>query len=320
MVPAPKQNARLKRLLSLFDDEDKLLQYPGIIKPGPGSRGRGRLLNPDIPPSAKLPLREKPLFFLRMLPNLAKIQKAEVRSIDSISQNPKNPKLKVDADFIALLESELRGMGVKAIGYTTVPEDLIFKNKGILYRNVIVLSYEMNRRSFDTAPSFSSLYTAVRTYAVLGDIANAGTDFLRRHGYGAQAGPSFGGLTFYPGLAERAGLGVRGRNGLLISPDCGPCQRLAVIYTSIENLPVTGTNVHAWVRDFCAKCGKCVRMCPGEAILKLPIDDGSSIPRHVIAGKCYPQFDDHYSCGICIKVCPLHVTGYDSLNEQTRSN
>lgn len=71
----------------------------------------------------------------------------------------------------------------------------------------------------------------------------------------------------YPHLAQNAGLGFKGRHGMVITPEFGPRQRISVIFTSIQNLPVNSSNEHSWVPDFCLKYGGCVKKCPGNAIV-----------------------------------------------------
>ena len=98
------------------------------------------------------------------------------------------------------------------------------------------------------------------------------------HGYAEAIGKSaitvtdtlsvsaLGGITDYTHLAELAGFGAIGYHGLLITPEFGPRVRLAAVFTSIEDLPSTATDEHAWIEDFCRECVKCVRQCPPQAI------------------------------------------------------
>ena len=82
-------------------------------------------------------------------------------------------------------------------------------------------------------------------------------------------------------LAEKAGLGTIGTHGLLISPNVGPRQRIAAVYTSIENLPEINTNEHLWIKDFCTKCKRCVKACPTKAIFAKPKRDHHDTIKHI---------------------------------------
>ncbi|MCP4761545.1 MAG: [Fe-S]-binding protein, partial [archaeon] len=160
-------------------------------------------------------------------------------------------------------------IGVDRLGFTLLSSDLIFRKFGVLYPNVIVIIKEMDKNRIDKAPSRETQEMVMGTYKTMNFIGNKLAKYLRNKGFGAQAGPALGGVSNYVPLAEQAGLGWHGRHGLLITPEFGPRQRIALIYTSIENLPVKerSENEHKWIGDFCGKCGKCIKNCPGNAIL-----------------------------------------------------
>lgn len=76
-----------------------------------------------------------------------------------------------------------------------------------------------------------------RAYEKTGVIADSLAKLLRKMGFGAHSGPGMGGPTIYPVLAEKAGIGTFGLNGLIITPENGPRHRVGVVYTNIKNLP-----------------------------------------------------------------------------------
>ena len=71
--------------------------------------------------------------------------------------------------------------------------------------------------------------------------------------------------------AIACGLGVQGRNNLLVTPEYGPRVRLASLLTTAE-LPPTRRTLP---EDLCNDCGKCVRACPVNALAA----DPDAVPR-----------------------------------------
>jgi epoxyqueuosine reductase QueG len=121
------------------------------------------------------------------------------------------------------------------------------------------------------------------------------------------------GPALYPPLAQLAGLGWLGTSGLMITPEHGPRVRLAAVFTSIENLPFGTQNEHAWVEDFCAQCGVCIRECPPQAIYPEPHHHETGRITCVDNERCFPYFSDYHGCSVCIKVCPFNSTSYDTI-------
>jgi len=205
----------------------------------------------------------------------------------SMKKNPNTPATIADESLINELKTLARNLGCENVGFTQVPQGFIFSNKTILYANAIVLTMEMKKDKIGQAPSLAAGKEVWRTYDRLGIVTNKIAKYLRKHGFGAQAGAALGGDTNYPLLAMKAGLGYIGKHGLLISPGVGPSQRIAAVYTSITNLPITNENSHKWIADFCGGCNACVRACPGGAIweTKPIMEDGN--PKHIDYIKLY---------------------------------
>jgi ferredoxin len=220
------------------------------------------------------------------------------KSLRSLGKNPDQPRTEATADLIADLEPYLLGLGASSVGYTQVPERLIFRNKAILHTNAIVLTMEMDKVRIETAPSQDGLEAVVEIYRDLGRIANKGANYLRQRGYSAHAGHPLMGLALYPPLARLAGLGWMGANGMIVTPEHGPRVRLAAIFTSIENLPSSTENEHQWVEEFCAVCQICVRKCPVDAILPEPERHESGQITSVIDDRCFPYFSDYYRTSV----------------------
>ena len=238
------------------------------------------------------------------------------QTIKSIKENPTQPKTKIDDELLGELEKYVISLGASSIGYTKLPAQWVFQNKAALHPNVIVLTMKMDREHINTSPSPEAEYTVLATYRDLGIIANKAADFLRKHGFSAQAGHPLNGQTLYPPLAQMAGLGQLSHSGLIITPEFGPCVRLSAIYTSIENLPFNEGNEHAWVDNYCASCGLCVKKCPADAIYAEPIRHESGQITYVDNEKCFPYFHYNHGCSVCIKVCPFNHVQYEKLKEK----
>lgn len=250
----------------------------------------------------------------RFLTIFNKIKEGVEESFTSIKENEGLTKTEADESFWEELEEFARENGA-IIGYTKVPRNLIFKDKKILYPNAIVLAMEMKKSEMDKAPEQEAGIETIRVYAELGEAANKIAKFLRNHGYKAQASHPLGGLVLYPPLAAKAGLGYPGKHGLLITPQYGPRQRLATVFTDIENMPFTESQEHKWILDFCSNCGLCVKECPSEAILEKPVINENGTQTSIDKNKCFPKFATSFGCSICIKVCPFNRMEYNKLKE-----
>ena len=224
-------------------------------------------------------------------------------SYKSLKNNPNTNGKAISKNELNDFEDFAKKLGCSHIGYTKVPREYIFKNKVILFDNAIVLSMDMKKTCLQKAPSIITSKEVWRAYASLGKIINQLSKYLRKKGFQTQAGPALGGETNYPYLAQKAGMGYIGKHGLLISKGNGPSQRIAVVYTNIENLPFTDNDSYSWIPEFCEKCNCCVRTCPSQAIFKKTQVLHNGGKRHIDYKKCAMPFSTTAGCSVCIKEC-----------------
>ena len=250
-----------------------------------------------------------------MIPTLFGIRK----TFRSLKENPDTPKRLADDGLLSEIETRALELGASSIGYTQVPARWVFQNKAILYVNAIVFSMEMDKARIDTAPSVACQKTVFETYRDLGQITNKIAALLRERGYGAHAGHPLNGQALYPPLAQMAGLGWIGLNGIIVTPEYGPRVRLAAVYTSIENLPYCEQNEHSWVVEFCQNCRICIKDCPPKALYDKPIEQDNGQLTFVDNNLCFPYFSEYYGCSVCIKVCPFNQVPYEKIRSEFHS-
>lgn len=113
-----------------------------------------------------------------------------------------------------------------------------------------------------------------------------------------------------------AGLGCRGKNTLLVTPEYGPRVRLAAVLTSAELEPD-----EPFTEDLCGKCERCIHACPTGALLPHEIDikrcltyaaespespdveeDVRDLERRLIIK---PSPNSFVECTICQDACPI---------------
>ena len=298
----------------LFRLENKLVNTDHAFKPNADSPEK------SWPDPDKIPGGNEVPFSLKNIKHVGLRLKSSVNqgkiAIQSISDNPQEAKTEIRAEDLAAFKEIALNSGIGAIGYAKVPANLIFKDRAVLYDTAIVLLMEMDRVAITQAASLATFKMVMETYDVMGLVTNQLTDKLRELGYQAHASHPLGGLVLYPPLAVAAGLGFMGRHGLLISPQFGPRQRIAVIFVNINNLPINQGNEHSWIGDFCQTCGRCIKKCPNSAILSEPLKHKSGRKTQIIREKCLPVFVKQEGCTICVKECQFSNNSYQSLREK----
>ena len=210
-----------------------------------------------------------------------------------------------------LNEYTLEKWDIIKIGFTELPTQLIFKEKYVLFRYALIFMQEMKKEKIDTAPLHTASMEVMRVYATLGVAVNDIARWLRKKGVRCQSNHPLGGLVCTPPLAGKAGMGWQGKNGMLITPEFGPRQRLAPIFIEEKLFDYTDNSDHIWIEELCKTCDLCQQHCPTNAIQeekRVNIDNilGIGAMRTCIEReKCFPYFIKTGGCSICIKVCPF---------------
>lgn len=295
----------------VFGSSKHLDKYPNRIKAKETAPVMGFERELKVKNTRKLFASRIKMFFGKTMFSLLRETKKATRTL---KKNPQEPKNIANDDFFTKLEEYAESIDLK-IGYTKLTQDLIFNNHAVIFDNAIVLSMEMDKKKIDNAPSLKTGRMVIRTYDELGIRVNKITKFVRKEGFSAEACHPLGGPIGFVPLALRAGMGWVGRHGLLITPDYGPRHRLAAVLTNITNLPLIEENPHQWVGEYCSTCGRCIKTCPGEAILETPISSEEGRKTHIIFDKCFQVFAEEFGCSVCIKECMFNRVGYQKLKE-----
>ncbi len=141
--------------------------------------------------------------------------------------------------------------------------------------------------------------------------ASAMAGFIQALGFKALASGNDTALSIP--LAIDAGLGEAGRSGMMITPEFGPFVRLCKIFTNMPLQP--DQPIDMGLQAFCAKCSKCARKCPAQAIGMAKEPEISTGGPHTRPGvkrwpidpvKCHEFWHTNgTSCSVCMAVCPF---------------
>ncbi len=216
--------------------------------------------------------------------------------------NENNQKTTVSSDFWEKFEKKAKQLEVDLIGYTPVNKNYIFKSLKVYGKNAVILGMEMKWDKIKQAPGAICEIEAFRVYKVLGDITIQLTEYLKNQGYKSETHHPFGGKLLFGPHASAANLGIMGRNGLIISPEFGPRQRWSIITTDAE-IPNTKKRDFTDLKEFCEKCGACVRNCKGDSVYETPIKKENGIITHIDRSKCIQSILDNNYCSYCLKIC-----------------
>jgi reductive dehalogenase len=179
------------------------------------------------------------------------------------------------------------------------------------FKYAVVMAYEMDYEAIRQAPNQLAEATTTTAYSRMAFTGTTLAQYIRGLGY--KALPMGNDTATSIPLAIDAGLGELSRMGLLVTPEYGPRVRLSKVITDMPLKPDSPIEFGVW--DFCMKCEKCARFCPGQAIMHGPpsekihnISNREGLLRWAVDGeKCFTSFPrNSTACGVCIRVCPFN--------------
>ena len=118
-------------------------------------------------------------------------------------------------------------------------------------------------------------------------------------------------------ISQKAGLGIHGKNTLLINQDYGSFINLGYLLTDLEI-----ENSESIKFDVCCECDICIKSCPNGAILKEGGLNSKKCVSYLTQTKHYIPIEYRksmrnqiYGCDVCQIVCPQN-----KLNSEKRTN
>jgi 3-chloro-4-hydroxyphenylacetate reductive dehalogenase len=175
------------------------------------------------------------------------------------------------------------------------------------YAIAILVDQDWRTAEAFTGSDWISNAMSMLAYSNSGFIAIILADYIRKLGYPARAHYASNYQIMLPPILLWAGLGEMSRIGdCIVNPFLGPRFKAAVVTTDLPLVP--DKPIDFGLQDFCTKCKKCARECPGGALSdgRKEIHNGyEKWPTDV--KKCTAMRTGNQkgsSCGTCIKVCP----------------
>lgn len=98
-------------------------------------------------------------------------------------------------------------------------------------------------------------------------------------------------------IAEVAGLGWRGRNNLLVSPQFGAQVRLVTVLTDAPLVP------DAPINGDCGDCRDCLSVCPVKAIAESVDDFNLDACYELLCEFRKRRYVGQHICGLCVRAC-----------------
>lgn len=205
------------------------------------------------------------------------------------------------------LKAKALEFGADIVGICKIEPSDMYRGREVTETYAIAVGERMQYKKFQEVPSKESAIECVRVYQSLGETIIKLADHIRSLGYSCEIEHPIGdsNLLHIP-IGLKAGFGELGRHGSIIHPELGPLFRMGSVATSI---PMScDSPIDVGIGAFCDKCKACRNFCPANAI---PDErspeagkDHIGLDKYVVdTGKCFPYFNKHNYCSICLPVC-----------------
>jgi ferredoxin len=213
-----------------------------------------------------------------------------------------------------------RFYGANLVGITELDERWVYShyfepitgNNGKLvmpYKYAIVMGIEMYWPFINQSPDPGASAATALIYSRMAETASSLAKYIRALGY--EAIPCGNDTAQSIPLAIDAGLGELGRNGLLLSPEYGPRQRICKVLTNLPLIP--DQPIDFGIQSYCETCHACASACPVDAIRwdertteQTSISNRKGILRWPVdVARCYLFWQENgMDCSNCIAACP----------------
>lgn len=229
------------------------------------------------------------------------------------------------AQMTEQVKEAARFYGANLVGITRVDQNWIYSpyyelvtgesgENQIDHAYAVVMGIEMNWEEINTSPGKGASAATALAYSRMAEVSASLAKYIRSLGY--RAIPCGNDTAQSIPLAIDAGLGELGRNGLLLSPEYGPRQRICKVFTDLPLVP--DRPVDFGLQDFCENCHACAAACPVDAIRfedrttnRTSISNRPGIRRWPVdVARCYLFWKENGNdCANCIAACPwaLHI-------------
>ncbi len=249
-----------------------------------------------------------------MVPCATKLVHAIARAKEVWAQAPAVAAPPIDAQTLTEeIRAEAARLGLSAVGFAPYDPKYTFAEvQGLETGSVIACVLEQDWSLTQLIPSAKAERHALGTYYELGQRVSALAEFVQRKGYRAQP-HDISGATVLIHYGVEAGLGQLGLNGQLLTPQAGSRCRITIITTNAEL--VHSGPVDYGIHAICDECQLCIRRCPPGAIPNHRRDHRGVMKAKIKTERCLPVMAQSYSCGVCMKVCPVQRYGLDRVRQ-----
>ena len=208
--------------------------------------------------------------------------------------------------------------GASLVGITKINRDWVYSHNRDgerieipeEFEYAIVMAIKMDPDAIKTSPRYTACIETGTAYSKMAFCIGNMAEFLRTLGY--KAIPMGNDTSLSIPLAIDAGLGELGRNGLLITPEYGPCVRICKVFT---DMPLqTDEPVEFGVQKKCRRCNRCAEACEVDAIgtdpepsfkIACPSNNKGILRWAVNHDECYKFWiENGGECSNCISACP----------------